>query len=111
MKIDTTPATNVRPASPDAASPRTQASSSTAPAAAAPAESAPAGGDANVNLSSLSTNLRLLAASGSADIDTAKVQSIRDAIKNGSLTIDTGKIADGILQTASELLRTPASLG
>ncbi|WP_246798063.1 flagellar biosynthesis anti-sigma factor FlgM [Burkholderia perseverans] len=111
MKIDTTPATNVRPASTDAASSRNQASSSAASSAAAQAESAPAGGDANVNLSSVSTNLRSLAASGSADIDTAKVQSIRDAIKNGSLTIDTGKIADGVLQTASELLRTPANLG
>lgn len=110
MKIDTTPATNVRPASTDAASSRNQASSSAASSAAAQAE-APAGGDANVNLSSVSTNLRSLAASGSADIDTAKVQSIRDAIKNGSLTIDTGKIADGVLQTASELLRTPANLG
>ncbi len=76
------------------------------------ADAAPAtGGDANVNLSSVSTNLQSLASSGSADIDTAKVASIRDAIRNGSLSIDTGKIADGILQTARELVQTPVKLG
>ncbi|WP_186125319.1 flagellar biosynthesis anti-sigma factor FlgM [Burkholderia gladioli] len=105
MKIDSTPATNVRPASSDAASSRSQA-------AAPVADAAPAtGGDANVNLSSVSTNLQSLASSGSADIDTAKVASIRDAIRNGSLSIDTGKIADGILQTARELVQTPVKLG
>lgn len=100
MKIDSTPATNVRPASSDAASSRSQA-------AAAPAT----GGDANVNLSSVSTNLQSLASSGSVDIDTAKVASIRDAIRNGLLSIDTGKIADGILQTARELVQTLVKLG
>ncbi len=64
-----------------------------------------------MNLSSVSTNLQSLASSGSADIDTAKVASIRDAIRNGSLSIDTGKIADGILQTARELVQTPVKLG
>ncbi|AEA62339.1 MULTISPECIES: flagellar biosynthesis anti-sigma factor FlgM [Burkholderia] len=108
MKIDSTPATNVRPASSDAASSRSQAAAPAAPVAdAAPAT----GGDANVNLSSVSTNLQSLASSGSADIDTAKVASIRDAIRNGSLSIDTGKIADGILQTARELVQTPVKLG
>lgn len=76
---------------------------------AAPADAAGGGsaatGDANVNLSGLSSNLRTLAASGSADIDTAQVESIRDAIKNGTLSIDTSKIADGVLQTARELLQ------
>lgn len=67
-------------------------------------------GDANVSLSSLSSSLRSLAASGAADIDMGQVQSIKDAIKNGTLQIDTGKIADGIIETARGLLK-PASGG
>ena len=66
-------------------------------------------GDANVSLSSLSSTLRSLAASGSADIDMAHVQSIKDAIRNGTLQIDSGKIADGVIQTARDLLK-PTSL-
>jgi negative regulator of flagellin synthesis FlgM len=73
--------------------------------AAAPASTSAASGDANVNLSSLSSSLRSLAASGSADIDMAHVQSIKDAIKNGTLQIDSGKIADGVLQTARDLMK------
>ncbi|QBQ96341.1 flagellar biosynthesis anti-sigma factor FlgM [Paraburkholderia pallida] len=70
--------------------------------------SAGTSGDANVSLSSLSSSLRSLAASGAADIDMGQVQSIKDAIKNGTLQIDTGKIADGIIETARGLLK-PAS--
>jgi negative regulator of flagellin synthesis FlgM len=65
-------------------------------------------GDANVSLSSLSSSLRSLAASGAADIDMGQVQSIKDAIRNGTLQINTGKIADGIIETARSLLK-PAS--
>jgi negative regulator of flagellin synthesis FlgM len=65
-------------------------------------------GDANVNLSALSSSLRSLAASGSADIDTAQVESIKSAIRNGTLQIDTGKIADGVLETARNLLKPAA---
>ncbi|MEM5318338.1 flagellar biosynthesis anti-sigma factor FlgM [Paraburkholderia sp. JHI869] len=62
-------------------------------------------GGANVSLSSLSSTMRSLAASGSADIDTAHVQSIKDAIRNGTLQIDSGKIADGVIQTARDLMK------
>lgn len=68
-----------------------------------------AGGDASVNLSGLSSHLRTLAASGSADIDVAHVESIKQAIKDGTLAIDTGKIADGILETARNLLQKPST--
>lgn len=64
------------------------------------------GGDASVSLSSLSSSLRSLAASGSADIDTTHVESIKDAIRSGTLQIDTGKIADGVLETARSLLKS-----
>jgi negative regulator of flagellin synthesis FlgM len=81
-------------------------------AAASGAAKAPApnpGGDANVNLSGLSSQLRTLAASGSADIDVAQVESIKQAIKEGTLSIDTSKIADGIIETARNLLQKPSS--
>ncbi|MBN3821731.1 flagellar biosynthesis anti-sigma factor FlgM, partial [Paraburkholderia sp. Se-20369] len=58
-----------------------------------------------VNLSGLSGQLRTLSASGSADIDAGLVQSIKDALHDGTLTIDAGKIADGVLNTARELLQ------
>ncbi len=85
----------------------TATASGTASSASA-TSTASTGGDANVSLSNLSSSLRSLAASGSADIDMNHVQSIKDAIKNGTLQIDTGKIADGILETARGLLK-PAS--
>jgi negative regulator of flagellin synthesis FlgM len=75
--------------------------------ASAPASS-DAGSDANVSLSSLSSTLRSLAASGSADIDTTQVEAIKDAIRNGTLQIDTSKIADGVLETARSLLSAPS---
>lgn len=39
-----------------------------------------------------------------SDIDTAKVERIKQAIKDGTLTMDTGKIADGILRDAHECM-------
>ncbi|WP_028203360.1 flagellar biosynthesis anti-sigma factor FlgM [Paraburkholderia nodosa] len=72
---------------------------------AAGSTTAAAQGGANVSLSSLSSTMRSLAASGSADIDTAHVQSIKDAIRNGTLQIDSGKIADGVIQTARDLVK------
>jgi negative regulator of flagellin synthesis FlgM len=69
------------------------------------------GGDASVSLSTLSSQMRSLAASGAADIDVAQVESIKQAIRNGTLTVDTGKIANGILETARSLLQKPQSSG
>ena len=63
------------------------------------------GGDRSVNLSGLSGQLRSVSASGNGDIDTGLVQSIKDALNNGTLTIDANKIADGVLNTARELLQ------
>jgi negative regulator of flagellin synthesis FlgM len=78
---------------------------------------APVGGgatpaqSADVSLSGLSSQLRSLAASGEADIDVAHVESIKQAIADGTLTMDPGKIADGILATARELLKNPSTGG
>ncbi|MFL9959907.1 flagellar biosynthesis anti-sigma factor FlgM [Paraburkholderia sediminicola] len=113
MKVDSTTNSNL-PTLKDALS-RSQQSDAT-PAAntaqsagtATPA-AASGSGDASVSLSGLSQHLRSLAASGSADIDTAHVASIKQAIKDGTLQMDSGKIADGVLQTARELLQTKTS--
>jgi negative regulator of flagellin synthesis FlgM len=63
------------------------------------------GAAADVSLSALASHLQNVAASGSADIDTAHVESIKQAIRDGSLKIDSSKIADGVLETARGLLQ------
>lgn len=87
----------------------TTATSSTQSTGSASQPTSSGSGDASVSLSGLSQHLRSLAASGSADIDTAHVESIKQAIKDGSLTIDSSKIADGVLNTARELLQSKTS--
>jgi negative regulator of flagellin synthesis FlgM len=86
---------------------RTQQGEAAATGGAGASTSTAAGssGDANVNLSGLSSQLHSLASAGASDIDTAHVESIKQAIKDGTLTIDSGKIADGVLATARELLQ------
>jgi negative regulator of flagellin synthesis FlgM len=68
------------------------------------------GGAASVSTSPLSSEMRALQAAlaqtGSADIDVAKVAAIKQAISEGRLTIDTNKIADGLIATARDLLTT-----
>jgi negative regulator of flagellin synthesis FlgM len=82
-----------------------RASQSDAKGAASTVQSsgASAAKNSTVSLSSLSSDLR---ASNGSDIDTAKVESIKAAIRDGSLKMDTSKIADGILSTARDLLQT-----
>jgi negative regulator of flagellin synthesis FlgM len=63
------------------------------------------GAAADVSLSALAGHLQSLAASGSADVDTGHVESIKQAIRDGSLKIDASKIADGVLETARSLLQ------
>jgi negative regulator of flagellin synthesis FlgM len=105
VKIDST--TNTKLDSLTNSATRAQQDGQT-PAATTAQAATGSGGDANVSLSGLSSDLRSLAASGSADIDTAHVESIKAAIKNGTLTIDPGKIADGVLETTRSLLQTRA---
>ena len=112
MKVDSTPTS--RTGATQAGAARTQqggsaAATNSAGSAGAPSADSPqSAGDASVSLSSLSSHLRTLAASGSADIDTAHVESIKDAIRNGTLQIDASKIADGVLDTARSLLKPPS---
>ncbi|MGB8417591.1 flagellar biosynthesis anti-sigma factor FlgM [Paraburkholderia sp.] len=114
MKVDSTTNSNL-PTLKDALSRSQQSDATTAnsnaQSASSPSQttSSSGSGDASVSLSGLSQHLRSLAASGSADIDTAHVESIKAAIKDGSLTIDSSKIADGVLNTARELLQSKTS--
>jgi negative regulator of flagellin synthesis FlgM len=59
-----------------------------------------------VSLSPLSADLR---ASNASDVDTAKVESIMAALRDGSYSVDSGKIADGMLGSARDLLQTKPS--
>ncbi|CAD6536502.1 hypothetical protein LMG28727_03354 [Paraburkholderia kirstenboschensis] len=63
---------------------------------------APAAQNAQVNLTSMSA----LRTFSNPDIDTAKVESIKAALRDGTYKIDSGKIADGALNAARELLQT-----
>ena len=113
MKVDSTSPSRVRSAQDGLARPQQGASAGAASGAgnaastgaSGAADTSGASGDASVSLSSLSSRMRTLAASGSADIDTAHVESIKAAISNGTLQIDTSKIADGVLETARSLLK------
>jgi len=108
VKVDPTSSSRVRSPQAGTARPQQGGAAAATDNAATPSTDASSAGDASVSLSSLSSQLRSLAASGSADIDTAHVESIKDAIRNGTLQIDAGKIADGVLDTARSLLKPPS---
>ena len=59
--------------------------------------------NSTVSLSALSTDLRT---SGTSDIDTAKVASIKASLNNGSYKVDSGAVANGMLSSAHELMQT-----
>lgn len=113
MKVDSTSTSNLSTPKGGVQGARQggQATASAAPTSAGAAAAPSAGSDANVNLSALSSQLRSLAASGEADIDVAHVESIKQAIADGTLTMDASKIADGILSTARDLLKNPSTGG
>ncbi|WP_251978185.1 flagellar biosynthesis anti-sigma factor FlgM [Salinicola avicenniae] len=88
MKIDQThPLT--RPTQSDA----TEQKKATAPAA-----------DTQTVAGSTTTFSQLSAQDDSSDIDTARVNEIRQAIADGSLELDTSKIADGLVQSVRDML-------
>ena len=105
MKVDSTTHSGLQTLKDGLQRPQQGDATTTGGAGATTSTATGASGDANVNLSGLSSHLQSLASAGSSDIDTAHVESIKQAIKNGSLTIDSGKIADGVLATARDLLQ------
>ncbi|QWA09088.1 anti-sigma-28 factor FlgM [Sodalis ligni] len=59
------------------------------------------GEETQVNLSDAQARLRQ---DGSQDIDSAKVESIKESIRNGNLKVDTGKIADALIAQTRSML-------
>jgi negative regulator of flagellin synthesis FlgM len=59
--------------------------------------------NSTVSLSALSSDLHT---SSGSDIDAAKVESIKSSLRDGTYTIDSGKIADGLLGNARDLLQS-----
>jgi len=61
----------------------------------------------NVTLSSASVQLQSLnAGSASGEVfDTNKVEEIKAAIARGDFSVDTAKVADGLLQTVKDLIQ------
>lgn len=56
-----------------------------------------------VELSSLSSEMQHVPADGAA-IDAARVAEIKQAISEGRFRIDTGRIADGLIDSVREML-------
>lgn len=70
------------------------------------ADSGQAGSAVNVSLSSQLKNVREQMGD-STSFDAKKVERIKTAIANGQFSIDTSKVADGLLKTVSELFQKP----
>lgn len=74
------------------------------PAAAAPQRptdsASPMAGSTQVAFSPVSSIL----GGADGDVDMARVEAIRNAIRNGELAIDASRIADGLIENARELL-------
>lgn len=70
-------------------------------------QSMPVAASAGLSVSPLAAQVREISArltrGTDDDIDTAKVEEIRQAIAEGRIKIDPGKIADGLLATLREL--------
>lgn len=53
----------------------------------------------------LSEAQAMLSQPGTEDINTERVETLKAAIRNGELKMDTGKIADALIHEAQNLLR------
>jgi negative regulator of flagellin synthesis FlgM len=75
------------------------------PANGAAVRPAPSG-DAQVELSSLSSQLQEIATSGSAAsvVDSGRVAEIKQAISEGRFKIDPERIADGLVNSVRQML-------
>ena len=67
------------------------------------AEKTTAATSASVPLSNAQT---ALTRSGSSDINLSRVEELKTAIRNGELKMDTGKIADALIQDTKDYLQS-----
>jgi len=70
----------------------------------APAPAPAAGSDSSRVAFSAAARGLLAMQDGAADIDAERVAALREAIAAGRLSIDPGRIADGLIASARELL-------
>jgi negative regulator of flagellin synthesis FlgM len=93
---------------------RTQASQAISPikqrdpsdvAAPAAKKESPVATPASGTAVTLSDAQATLTKSSSQDINTARVDEVKQAIRDGKLTMDTGKIADALLQDTQDYLK------
>jgi negative regulator of flagellin synthesis FlgM len=73
-----------------------------------PPKSAPTAGVA-VSVSSLARSMDLGGSDQVADVDMAKVNSVKQAISDGSYKVNPGVIADKLLSNAQEVLQRSGS--
>lgn len=71
---------------------------------AAPAKSAPTAGVA-VTMSSLARSMEVDGSNDTADVDMAKVSAVKQAIADGTYTVNPGVIADKLLSNAQDMLK------
>jgi negative regulator of flagellin synthesis FlgM len=64
---------------------------------------------ASVNLSSLSSTMRGVTGAAQGDIDTARVDAIKQSLANGTFKIDADKIGDAMLKDAASLMAAGAA--
>jgi negative regulator of flagellin synthesis FlgM len=100
MKIDSR--NNTPAAARNGAPPATDSGDEQNAVAAVRPDPSAAAQNAAVNLSSMSA----LRTSSAPDIDSALVEAVKAALRDGSYQIDSGMIADGMLSSARELLQT-----
>ena len=58
----------------------------------------------NVHITSLSSQMRAMEGGSAPEIDSARVEAIKQAISEGRFKINSGAIADGLIKTAKELV-------
>jgi negative regulator of flagellin synthesis FlgM len=69
------------------------------------------GGSDKVDISSMSTRMKQMeeTIASTPVVDKAKVDEIKQAISNGQFKVDTGKVADGLIQSVRQMLGAQAS--
>lgn len=101
-------ASGARPGTAAPAAPLAKGPQGPAAPASDVARAATAGNGPGVSVSKSASAAALQQADASADVDTAKVQAMREAIANGSFRVNAEAIADKLLANAQEMLERAA---